>query len=63
MRATRKWAGTHWGFLLLAGGATVIALLLHVGRSVRADQAGSQNVREIHLGHVHPDALYALTFG
>ena len=37
------------------------ALLLHVGRSVRADQSNSQNVREIHLGQVRPDALYALT--
>ena len=28
---------------------------------MRADQSNSQNVREIHLGRVRPDALYALT--
>ena len=61
MGATRKWASAHWGILLLAGGAMIGALLLHVGRSVRADQSNSQNVREIHLGRVRPDALYALT--
>ena len=37
------------------------ALLLHVGRSVRADQANSQSVREIHLGRARLDTLYALT--
>jgi HEAT repeat protein len=36
-------------------------LLLHVGRTVRADQSNSQNTREMHLGRVRPDALYALT--
>ena len=61
MAASRKWASAQWGLLLLAGGAIIIALLLHVGRSVRADQSSSQNVREIHLGRVRPDALYALT--
>ena len=50
MAASRKWASAQWGILMLAGGATVLALLLHVGRSVRADQSNSQNVREIHLG-------------
>ena len=61
MGASRKWASAQWGILLLAGGAMMVALLLHGGRSVRADQANSQNVREIHLGRVRPDALYALT--
>ncbi len=61
MAASRKWAGTQWGILMLAGGATIIALLLHVGRSVRADQPNSQNVRQVHLGRVRADALYALT--
>ena len=61
MAASRKWASAQWGILMLAGGAMIIALLLHVGRSVRADQSNSQNVREIHLGQVRPDALYALT--
>ena len=61
MAASRKWASAPWGILMLAGGAIVIALLLHVGRFVRADQANSQNVRQVHLGRVRPDALYALT--
>ncbi len=61
MAASRKWASAQWGILMLAGGAMIIALLLHGGRSVRADQSNSQNVREIHLGQVRPDALYALT--
>ncbi len=61
MAASRKWAGRHWKFLLLAGAAIVVALLLHVSRSVQAGQTGSQNVREVHLGHVRADALYALT--
>jgi len=61
MGASRKWASAQWGLLLLAGGAMMAALLLHVGRSVRADQANSQNVREIHLGRARLDALYALT--
>ena len=39
MAAPRKWASAQWGFSLLAGGAIIIALLLHVGRSVRADQS------------------------
>jgi hypothetical protein len=39
----------------------IVTLLIHDGRSVRADQSNSQNVREIHLGRVRPDALYALT--
>ena len=61
MGASRRWASAQWGLLLLAGGAMMAALLLHVGRSVRADQANSQNVREIHLGRVRLDTLYALT--
>jgi len=61
MAASRKWASAQWGILMLAGGAMLIALLLHVGRSVRADQSNSQNVRQVHLGRVRPDALYALT--
>ncbi|HXW15862.1 MAG TPA: hypothetical protein VEN79_15255, partial [Terriglobia bacterium] len=60
MGASRKWASAHWGLLLLAGGAMIVALLLRVGRSVRADQANSQNVREIHLGRARLDTLYAL---
>ena len=62
MAASRKWASAQWGVSLLAGRRDGHrALLLHVGRSVRADQSNSQNVREIHLGQVRPDALYALT--
>ncbi len=61
MGASRRWARAQWGLLLLAGGAMMAALLLHVGRSVRADQANSQNVREIHLGRARLDTLYALT--
>ena len=45
----------------MAGGAVIVALLLNAGRSARADQSNSQNVREIHLGRVRSDALYALT--
>ena len=61
MGATRKWAKANWGLLLLAGGAIIIGLLLNASRAVRADQAAAQNVRNIHLGQVRPDALYALT--
>ena len=61
MVATRKWARANWGILLLAGGAIIIGLLLNAGRTVRADQTVSQNVRNIHLGQVRPEALYALT--
>jgi HEAT repeat protein len=61
MTASRKWARAQWGILLLAGGAIITSSLLHVGRSVRADQSNSQNVRDIHLGQVRPDSLYALT--
>ena len=61
MGASRKWASAQWGLLLLAGGAMMAVLLLHIGRSVRADQANSQNVREIHLGRARLDTLYALT--
>ena len=61
MAASRRWASTPWGISLLVSGAMVSALVLHVGRSVRADQSNSQNVREIHLGRVRPDGLYALT--
>ena len=61
MAPLRNWACAKCGILLLAAAAIVIALLLHVGRSVRADQSNSQNVREIHLGKVRIDALYALT--
>ena len=42
MGASRKWASAQWGLLLLVGGAMIVALLLHVGRSVRADQANSK---------------------
>jgi len=56
-----SWAKARWGMLLLVGVAAVVVLLLHVGRSVRADQTDSQNAREIHLGRVRPDSLYALT--
>jgi HEAT repeat protein len=46
---------------MLASAATIIALLLHNGQSVRADQSNAQNVRQFHLGQARPDALYALT--
>jgi len=59
MAASRKWAGAHWRFLLLAGVALIFGLLLRVGRPVRADQSSSQNAREIHLGRVRSDTLYA----
>jgi HEAT repeat protein len=62
MAESRKWARAQWGILLLAGGLVLGALLLRVGRSVQADQPQAQNAREIHLGRVRPDALYALTF-
>ncbi len=45
----------------MAGGAVIVALLLNAGRSARAGQSNSQNVREIHLGRVRSDTLYALT--
>ena len=61
MAAPRKWESTHWVILTLAAGTIIIALMLHVGPSVRADQSISQNVRKIHLGRVHPESLYALT--
>ncbi len=61
MGASRNWARAQWGLLLLAGGAMTVALLVHGSRTARADQSNSQNVREIHVGQVHPDALYALT--
>ena len=61
MVVLRKSASAQWGILLLTGGAMIIALLLHVGRAVQADQSSSQNAREIHLGQVRPDALYALS--
>ncbi len=61
MGATKKWTSAHWGVLLLATGAIVTAMLLHDSRPVRADQSSTPTVREIHLGQVRPDALYALT--
>lgn len=61
MARTRKWARTHWGSLLLMGGAIMMVALLRVGHAVRADQSNTQEIREIHLGHVRADALYALT--
>ena len=61
MTVLRKWASAQGGILLLAGGSITIALLLHVGRSVRADQASAQNDHRIHLGRVRPDTHYALT--
>jgi HEAT repeat protein len=61
MVVSKKSVSTQWWVFLLVGGAMIFALMLHVGRSVRADQSSSQNVRSIHLGQVRPDSLYALT--
>ncbi len=61
MGATRRWSRAQWGILALAGAVVTGVALLQVGRTVRADQPIAQNVREIHLGQVRADALYALT--
>ena len=61
MGALRKSGRAQWGGILLLAGAMVVALMMHSSRTVQADQLNSQNVREIHLGQVRPDALYALT--
>src|SRR5579862_4537642 len=61
MGAIRKWSRAQWALLLLAGVVVTGVALLQAGRTVRADQSNAQNVREIHLGQVRADALYALT--
>jgi len=61
MTALRERESVPWRIFLLAVGVTIIALLVHVGRSVRADQTGTQNAHRIHLGQVRPDMSYALT--
>jgi HEAT repeat protein len=61
MGVIRKWSRAQWALLLLAGVVVTGVAILQVGRTVRADQSNAQNVREIRLGQVRADALYALT--
>jgi HEAT repeat protein len=61
MGAAKKWAGSHWGILILAVAAMAALAFLHDNPSVRADQSVAPNVREIHLGQVRANGLYALT--
>ena len=59
--ASRNWAKLRWGFIPLAIASLIIGSLLHVFRSVRADQAPPPTVRTMKLGNARPGTLYALT--
>ncbi len=61
MAVAKKWAGRNRGILFLVAALTIAAAFLYGNLSVRADQTATSNVREIHLGQVRPDSLYALT--
>ena len=61
MGAASKWSRAQWGLLAVAGAVVTGVALLQISRTVRADQPGAQNIREIHLGQARADALYALT--
>jgi len=58
---SRKWGNRRWGTLLLSGVVLLAWLNLHPRHSGHADQSKPSVVREIQLGHAHPDSLYALT--
>ena len=52
-----------WAIVPLTTAVGIIGATVHVGHSVRADQAAASAERKIKLAAAHPGSLYALTLG
>ena len=58
---SRYWTRLRWGLIPLSAAALTVGSLLHVGRSVQADQTPPPTVKDIKLGDARPGILYAMT--